>query len=48
MTRSTNISKLHLFAKDTDAPETIKGFKYLKMLKEIERQFINNKRLVLN
>lgn len=31
MTNTGHISKLHLFAKDTDAPDVIKGFKYQEL-----------------
>ncbi|WP_027374290.1 hypothetical protein [Chryseobacterium sp. UNC8MFCol] len=31
MTTTGHISKLHLFAKDTDAPDVIKGFKYQEL-----------------
>lgn len=31
MTNMRHISKLHLFAKDTDAPDVIKGFKYQEL-----------------
>ena len=31
MTKTGHISKLHLFAKDTDAPDVIKGFKYQEL-----------------
>ena len=31
MTKAGHISKLHLFAKDTDAPDVIKGFKYQEL-----------------
>lgn len=31
MTEKGHISKLHLFAKDTDAPDVIKGFKYQEL-----------------
>jgi hypothetical protein len=31
MSNKGHISKLHLFAKDTDAPDVIKGFKYQEL-----------------
>lgn len=41
MTDNEHISKLHLFAKDTDAPDVIKGFKYQE-LKTLEVWLYNH------